>query len=600
MSNLTLEQLQEFQAFQAYKAQNAMVAQGGVAINTAMKARSFRVYRQARDLVEKAQGKKALPSGTPEGPYIYGPGGVFGVGYALQQDVLSTRMEPKGLLAELPWYPSIDDFPVWAYLTGWVNETYVPPTEVCEPPSAPGAPKTCTVSYPFGRYTFRTRETEANRIGRRINRGEMRDLRFVNDPIGGTLATLLGFTGTEAMLRGNELAARMVDAGIQAQNILAPQTYTGDTANNDGEAYKEFKGLDLSITATINDFLNPSVSCPSLASIVVDFDNEKIDDPTQDIVGLFSEIMGEIQDRAEMMNFNINFENREEFSIEMARVLFWQLTKIWPCGYITNGCAALAGDIAAVDASDQVAMRDAMRNGKFLWINGLKVAVVVDDGITEVAGDGDPIDVGCYGSNIYFTTRRVNNGVETLYVEYADYTQLEEQLAESRYFNIWSDNGIFLWTSVPNLVWCLAAVGKVEPRLVNLTPFLDAKVTNVQYCPDSRVTHRRALPSNPGYVNGGVEDGRPSPFPPIAITACNPPDGQDDVLYVDYTFVAAGGTAPYTWYGAGLPTGLSLHAVTGVLSGTPTAAATFNPVINAVDANGLIATCNPSIVIAPA
>jgi len=71
-------------------------------------------------------------------------------------------------------------------------------------------------------------------------------------------------------------------------------------------------------------------------------------------------------------------------------------------------------------------------------------------------------------------------------------------------------------------------------------------------------------------------------------------------VYVNYTFTATGGEGPYVWYGAGLPTGLTLNSSTGVLSGTPTAAATFNPVITVVDANGLLASCNPSIVIAPA
>lgn len=599
--DLTLEQLQEFQAFQSFKAQKSGALNGGHLMRPAMKAKSFRVYQGARELA-RGTGRKALPDGSPEGPYISGPGGIFGIGYSLQQDVLSTRLEPKGLLAELPWYPSIDDNPIWAYLTGWTNPAYTPPVGVCDVPTAPGNAKTCTVSFPFGRYTFRTREVEANRMGRRINRGEARDLRFVNDPLSGVLADLLGFgSGADAVLQGNEMASRFLDAGIQAQNILSPQTYTGDPANGNGGGYAEMIGLDLSIKTGITDYLQPATACPSMDSIVVDFENEKIDDPTQDIVGLFAAIMNEIISRAEMMNFNINWENREEFSIEMPRVLFWALTLIWPCGYMTNGCAALAGDLVGIDATDQTTMRDTMRTGKFLWINGLRINVVVDDGITETAGDGDPIDLGCFGSNVYFTTRRVNGGVETLYVEYADYSETVRQVVDTgHYFNIWSDNGIFLWTSVPNVVWCLAAVGKVEPRLVNLVPFLDAKILNVQYCPDARVVNRRALPSNPGYVNGGVEDGRETPFPPINMLLCNPPDGQDDVLYVDYTFTATGGTAPYTWFGAGLPTGLSLHAVTGVLSGTPTAAATFNPVISVVDDNGLIANCQPSIVIAPA
>lgn len=594
MSDLTIsqQQLEEYNLFQQFKARQA----GGVAINPAMTPKSFRVYRGART---QSKGYKALPDGSPEGPYVHGPGGIFGIGYSLQQDILSTRMEPKGLMAELPWYPSIDENPIWAYLTGWTDPAYTPPTGVCDPPTAPGNMKTCTVSYTFGRYTVRTREAEANMIGRRINRGEARDLRFVNDPMVGAMAEMLGLSTLDL---SREFLIRMLDAGVQLQNQLAVQTYTGDPANNNASgAYKEFKGLDLSIITGITDFFQPGTTCPSMDSIVVDFESADITAAAADIVGLFSSIMGEIQDRAESMNFQVNWENREEFSIQMARVLFWQLTRIWPCAYITNGCLDAEGVAYAPDPADQTTMRDAMRTGRFLWINGLKINVVVDDGIVETAGDGDPVELGCYSSNIYFTTRRVNGGFEVLYNEYADYSETVQQIVgDARYFNFWSENGIMLWSALPNLIWCLAAVGKIEPRIVNLAPFLDAKITNVQYCPDARVVNRRAHPDNPGYVNGGVTGGRPDPFPPLVMLACNPSDGQDDVLYVDYTFTSTGGTAPLVWYGAGLPTGLTLNATTGVLSGTPTAAATFNPVINVVDAGGRIATCNPSIVIAAA
>lgn len=53
---------------------------------------------------------------------------------------------------------------------------------------------------------------------------------------------------------------------------------------------------------------------------------------------------------------------------------------------------------------------------------------------------------------------------------------------------------------------------------------------------------------------------------------------------------ASGGTAPYTFSvsSGALPTGLVLNPTTGVISGTPTTAATFNFTITAADANGCL------------
>ena len=65
------------------------------------------------------------------------------------------------------------------------------------------------------------------------------------------------------------------------------------------------------------------------------------------------------------------------------------------------------------------------------------------------------------------------------------------------------------------------------------------------------------------------------------------------------TFSGTGGTTPYSWTvtGGSLPTGCTLNASTGVVSGTPTAAGTFTFTIKITDANGVNASETFSVIV---
>lgn len=63
-----------------------------------------------------------------------------------------------------------------------------------------------------------------------------------------------------------------------------------------------------------------------------------------------------------------------------------------------------------------------------------------------------------------------------------------------------------------------------------------------------------------------------------------------------HTFQVSGGKSAYSWSATGLPAGISL-STSGVLSGTPTTAATYNATITVKDANNKTATRSVSVVI---
>jgi hypothetical protein len=90
---------------------------------------------------------------------------------------------------------------------------------------------------------------------------------------------------------------------------------------------------------------------------------------------------------------------------------------------------------------------------------------------------------------------------------------------------------------------------------------------------------------------------------PLSITTQPPlPAGVVGAAY-SQTFAATGGTTPYQWFvstGTALPTGLTLSATAATVTGTPTAAGTFNFTIQVVDASGRSATASFTITVTAA
>jgi hypothetical protein len=77
---------------------------------------------------------------------------------------------------------------------------------------------------------------------------------------------------------------------------------------------------------------------------------------------------------------------------------------------------------------------------------------------------------------------------------------------------------------------------------------------------------------------------------PLTLTTATLPNGTRGVFY-NQQLVATGGRQPYTWsYTGSLPIGLTLNTNTGVISGTPTAAAGFTFIVTVRDADGQTAS----------
>jgi hypothetical protein len=451
------------------------------------------------------QFKHDSPTGTPSSPYMHGPGGLFGEP-GLERDIISTRVQPQGIAGMLPARGSLTEYPLFPYITGFQDVTGSNPDGVCDEPQTAGPIKSCYQTADFGRYSYTTRELDIDRVGRRTNRGEFMDLRIMNDPLlRGNDITVPGSADRNPNL-AREVLVRFMEVGVAFQNKLARQIYTGNPANNTGGGgYKEFPGLDILISTGKID-AKTGQSCPSLDPDIKNFNYQRLD-----LAGAGTLIVNQLtyltrytKHNAQRMGFG---ETR--WVLAMRQALFWELTAVWPCAYLTYRCAPNANNSETlfIDANDQIRMRDEMRAGSYLVIDGERYPVIIDDGITEETNTTTAsVTSGCFASDIYLIPLTVMGGNPVTYWEYVDYQGENGAMQAVADGNLgdsfWSDGGRYLWHKEPPLRWCVRWDAKIEPRLVLLTPHLAGRLLNVQYCP---LQHERTpFPGDPYFVDGGV------------------------------------------------------------------------------------------------
>lgn len=450
-------------------------------------------------------GYKASPTSSA-GPYLTGPGGLFGVP-GLSRDVISTRVQPKGLASVLPARGTVEMQPLYPYITGFVSPSGTNPNGVCDDPKTAGPIKNCFQTAQFGRYSFQTREFELNRAGQRTNRGEFMDLSLVNSPLVsnmGGLVTPTSGAGPFSFL--NEMATRMVEVGVSFQDQLVRQVYTGNPANNSaGGGYKEFPGLDILIGTTKVD-AQTGTPCPSLRSILQPFSYANISSSGgQSIVNVLTYMMRMLRYNAERMNFG-----GTTWAIVMRQSLFWELTAVWPCAYLTYRCLAQDNTQTqlVINSNDQIMMRDEMRQGNYLLIDGVKYPVVIDDGIIEENRSANAnIPIVGFASDIYVVPLTIRDGsMAATFWEYFDFSADNAAMSNidvSGYGSFfWTDGGRYLWSRKPPTNWCVQMLSKIEPRLILLTPHLAGRITDVVYVPFMH--ERDSINGDYYFVDGGV------------------------------------------------------------------------------------------------
>jgi hypothetical protein len=429
--------------------------------------------------------------------YAHGPGGLLTFP-GVDPDVFSTMIGAYGgVFSQIPANPSVIMNPVYEVLTGVYDASGSEKAAPCDAAPIAGLTKAGKHTAPFGAYARATRVIDLMRLGQRNDRADPMDLRLRNSP---AFPHGIMPNGMSEVLN-SELGKAMFERAVAFQRLLATQLFIGNSSNNNaGGGYKELNGFDKLIATGYVD-AETNTSLPSLDSYVADYNHGRVDTTGTNLVNSISNILRQLMNRAGRANLM-----PVRWIIAMREELFWEVTKVWPCAYYLGGCVVTdsSGQRINIDAKDGIDLRDQMRAGKFLLIDGVKFDVVFDSGINEDDGNssGGNFPRGCFESDIYFIPMSVLGGSAVTFMEYFDFSnsQISNVLATRQVLGQSVANGMFFET-VDQTRNCLQFQAEIRPRLVMRTPWLAAKLQNVVYCPIQHTPD--AFPTDAYWVNGG-------------------------------------------------------------------------------------------------
>lgn len=453
------------------------------------------VVQEIAGRVGQRVGYRHDASGTPIAVgYSHGPGGNLTFP-GVDAVMFHTVMGAESLLGQLPTNPSLNTDPTFYTITGVQGDTGAEKVDACDNSPTAGLLKACLSHSVFGRYERATAELEINRLGQRIDRADPMDLALVGTPLAGA-GGFGGLTETSAPvdLFRNEVTRKFWERNVSFHRLLSRQLWSGNPANNSaGGGYKELTGIQGLVRTGYVD-AERGVACPAVDSYIRNFSNQRVDGANVPTVAEITNLYFQVKDRAIRTGVM-----PVRWAFAMRHQLFYELTRIWPCAYLSYRCQPAAGSTQFIDSSDSTKLRDAMYQGRYLLIDGEQVPVVIDDGIPENVGGDIGVPIGCFTSDIYLLPFSVAGGRSVLFMEYFQYQNPAIQDALGRMILGVIEGAFLTWPRQTNQ--CIVWQSKIEPRLILRTPWLAARLQNVAYCP---IQHTRdSNPDETYFADGG-------------------------------------------------------------------------------------------------
>lgn len=445
---------------------------------------------------------------------VHGPGSMFGQAQVgIEPEVISTMMHWRGVADVLPTVGVRTRELLLPFITGVEPTSSTEPTTECANCIA-GETEACLQHYPLGKVCRQTQTMTPERIIERLNRGDI-DLTLLNDQLGSDSPWHPGDSfaslGQQGLMQVAAAWALMFELPPLFMAALSPMVYSGNPVNNSGDGYREFRGLQLLVNTGFRDAI-ANVTCPALDS---DVKNANYKD-------VASTAATTVYQLVEMAHYYVrnNAEGQRLAPATWAVVMrpeLWQvLSGYVPQQAILNTIAnmTIPNNVTVnLDGQTIVNERNAMRNGKYIPLNGEMVPVIIDHGIPESNNANNAnLNPGEYASDIYILPLTYLGNRPAMRVEYKDYRFISEVQATDDLIGglySWSPDGRFSWTWVKDGP-CFLIRANIEPRIILRTPQLAARIQNVKYVPIQHL--REPDPDGSYFYKGGVSTRAPATY----------------------------------------------------------------------------------------
>ena len=447
-------------------------------------------------------------SGANPGTAPTGPNGLFNTP-GLDPAITTTYIPPVGVegYLESAGHVRTSQYtnPVFGIITGQSASTGSEPTAPCdENVPVAGSLRLCQQVWPFGEMTMKSQVIRMDNQGELINSGSPVGSSLINNPFNTEQASQLSQQTPESMFRST-VAKLTTELANDFKRRYAGMVWTGNPTNTSGSSggYIEFSGLNKIINTGYQDAIS-GTSCNAADSLVLNYGNAIVQNNALTIVRNFVEATRDRRLLAEQIQFGPVVH-----AWVMRRQLFLALTEVWPCAYYTYRCYAVSptGNATAfVDTNTQVAMRDAMRAGQYLLIDGTQVPVIIDNTMEELNVGAGNFQSSAYLMPLAAPGQFGDTGGMLSYMEYFDYRGpfgMQSSLgtmAPDQIYKV-SGDGRFVMMLLSPQSFCRQILMRTRKRFIMRTPFLAARIDNIRY--NVYIHERDPQPNTSFWYDGG-------------------------------------------------------------------------------------------------